>query len=146
LRGRAREAEDTLGRFSWRENIRMSSTLDGKREHSFPWMRGIRAVEYSRRKARTLVSLDAGYSGCRVLSTESENTRFPGCGGFRLPSTLDEKREHSFPWMRWIQVVEYPRRKARTLASLDAVYSGCRVLSTAFEYAQLLLRRLRTDH
>jgi len=87
-------------------------------------------VEYSRRKARTLVSR-VRYSGCRVLPTESENPRFPGCG---------------------IQDVEYSRRKARTLVSLDAVfgmsstldgkrepsfprmrYSGCRVLSTESE-------------
>jgi len=59
-------------------------------------------VEYPRRKARTLVSLDAVYSGCRVLSTESENTRFPGCGVFRMSSTLDGKREHSFPWCAWM--------------------------------------------
>jgi len=77
-------------------------------------------VEYSRRKARALVSLDAVYSrcrvlstesentrfpggpGCRVLSTESEKTRFPGCGVFRMSSTLDGKREHSFPRCIWM--------------------------------------------
>jgi len=53
-------------------------------------------VEYSRWKARTLVSLDAVRSGCRVLSTESENTRFPGCGAVRMSSTLDGKQEYSF--------------------------------------------------
>jgi len=54
-------------------------------------------------------------SGCRVLSTESENTRFPGCSVFRMSSTLDGKREHSFPRMRWTQDVEYSRLRLSTL-------------------------------
>jgi len=62
-------------------------------------------------------SLRCGVSGCRVLSTESKNTRFPRCGvsGRRVLSTESENTR--FP---------------------GGDILGCRVLSTALEHTQSL--------